>query len=213
MACSLLSLLRRRRCHVLSSVARAVGCAGVTAGCTSAAVLSSPAPPAVDAGARTSVTYGPATLAGTNIVVFGGSSGIGKAIALGAAQQGAATVHIIGRDEEKLAHAKAEITTAASLGTTILTSSVDVTDEAAVKEFFANVAEESVDHLVTTPGGSAKCGGASDFSSFLLFDLCAQRIVAARAMLAAGNAERCVNRCRPDQERPNLRRCASTNGS
>ena len=83
----------------LRNGARAVGCAGVTAGFTSAAVLSSPAPPAVDAGARLSVTYGPATLAGTNIVIFGGSSGIGKAIALGAAQQGAATVHIIGRDD------------------------------------------------------------------------------------------------------------------
>jgi NADPH:quinone reductase-like Zn-dependent oxidoreductase len=151
---------RTHRIWVSSAIA-AGSTGGAVLGCASAsAVSSAAAPPSLADAVQLPVAYGPTTLSGNTIIIFGGSSGIGKAIALGAAQQGASTVHIIGRDKQKLARAKAEITQAAGPGTTIFTSSVDVTDEAAVRKFFADIPDESVDHLVTTPGGSAKCGGA-----------------------------------------------------
>lgn len=101
--------------------------------------------------------YGPSSLRGTNIVIFGGSSGIGKAVAVSAAQQGAAKIHILGRSADKLSVAKGEIEAAGS-DVTVLTTSLDVTDEVAVRSFFAELPEESLDHLITTPGGSAKLG-------------------------------------------------------
>ncbi len=47
-------------------------------------------------------------LRNNNVIVFGGGSGIGKAIAMRFCQEGA-KVLIVGRTEEKLLHAKAEI--------------------------------------------------------------------------------------------------------
>ena len=136
----------------------AVFTATATATATSTFSLSS-GPAAASAAAMTpAVSYGPTTLKGSSVLIFGGSSGIGKAIAAGAAEQGAAVVHIIGRDPQKLERAKAEISEVAGPATSIRASSVDVTKENEVRQFFDSFAEESVDHLVTTPGGSAKCG-------------------------------------------------------
>eukprot|EP01048_Picozoa_sp_COSAG05_P022639 COSAG05_NODE_4606_length_1440_cov_1.674124_2_plen_252_part_00 len=199
----------------------AVGCAGAAAGLSAAfsstVSCSVAAPPAED-GSNLPVVYGPTTLASSNIVVFGGSSGIGKAIALGAAQQGATTVHIIGRNEDKLARAKAEIIEATGSGTTILTSSVDVTDEAAVKRFFEGIPEESVDHLVTTPGGSAKCGGVPDVpihsapaaqKENATYYPCLQSPLCFRD---SAHSEGCVIPARPDQEWAHMRRRPAADG-
>eukprot|EP00466_Bigelowiella_natans_P001650 jgi/Bigna1/140252/aug1.55_g14960 len=82
---------------------------------------------------------GPAKIEGTSLVVFGGSSGIGKAVAIGTAQQGAARIHIVARNPEKLAKAKAAIEAAGNSVKVFATSS-DAFDEKAVRR------------------GSAKCG-------------------------------------------------------
>mmetsp|Transcript_4600 Transcript_4600/g.9984 ORF Transcript_4600/g.9984 Transcript_4600/m.9984 type:complete len:191 (-) Transcript_4600:903-1475(-) len=99
-------------------------------------------------------------LTGATLMVFGGSSGIGKAVAVAAAKQGATAVHIIGRDAAKLAAAKLEIEAAASPagGCTVCSKSLDATDEPAVRAYLNTFADESIDHLVTTPGGSARLG-------------------------------------------------------
>ena len=93
------------------------------------------------------------------MVIFGGSSGIGLATAVHAAKQGAARITIIGRNEERLASAVAKIKeAAASPPPVVLSASVDVTDEAKVVDFVNTLEDRSVDHLVTTPGGSARLG-------------------------------------------------------
>ena len=94
------------------------------------------------------------------IVVFGGSSGIGKAVAMGAAKQGASNVHIICRDEGKLAAAKLEIeaSSPATSCCTVRTMALNVMDEPAVRSYLKGFPDDSIDHLVTTPGGSARLG-------------------------------------------------------
>ena len=108
------------------------------------------------------VNYGPKPLSGCNMMIFGGSSGIGLATAIEATRQGAASIYIIGRSEEKLATAKKEIEAVERITISdkvnVVTASVDVTDENKVKSFMATVPDDSIDHLVTTPGNSMKLG-------------------------------------------------------
>jgi NAD(P)-dependent dehydrogenase (short-subunit alcohol dehydrogenase family) len=85
------------------------------------------------------------TLSGARIVVVGGSSGIGKAVAALAAEAGAQVV-VGSRSEEKLARTAKEIEG-------ISTAVVDVTDEQSVRSFFAGM--EGMDHLVVCPGDVA----------------------------------------------------------
>jgi NAD(P)-dependent dehydrogenase (short-subunit alcohol dehydrogenase family) len=93
------------------------------------------------------------------MVVFGGSSGIGLATAILAAKQGANQITIVGRNEERLTSAVKKIKSAATSQTcTVSSASVDVTDEAKVQQFASTFEDGSVDHLVTTPGGSARLG-------------------------------------------------------
>ena len=128
-----------------------------------------------------SPSTGPVSLAGSTVLVFGGrysshvalpissywnnfrllcydSSGIGKAVAVGASAQGAREVFIVGRDLSKLAEAKKEIEAAAPSVCVVHTASVDVMDEKAVRSFVNSLPDNSIDHLVTTPGSSAKLG-------------------------------------------------------
>ncbi|WP_165956028.1 SDR family oxidoreductase [Streptomyces hainanensis] len=85
------------------------------------------------------------SLAGARVVVIGGSSGIGKAVAAQAAAAGA-QVRIGSRSEEKLAQAAKEIEGVA-------TGVVDVRDEDSLRAFFAEV--DGLDHLVVCPGDMA----------------------------------------------------------
>lgn len=85
------------------------------------------------------------TLSGARVVVVGGSSGIGKAVAEQAALAGADVV-IGSRSKDKLDHAAKEIDG-------ITTAVVDVTDENSVKAFFNTVG--TLDHLVVCPGDMA----------------------------------------------------------
>jgi NAD(P)-dependent dehydrogenase (short-subunit alcohol dehydrogenase family) len=87
------------------------------------------------------------TLAGSRVLVVGGSSGIGLAVAAMAAERGA-QVTIAGRDEDKLA-AAVEL-----VGPTCNGRRIDTMDDASVTEFFAS--EQPFDHVVVT---AAKPGG------------------------------------------------------
>ena len=107
-------------------------------------------------------TPGPKSLKSSAVLVFGGSSGIGKSVAEGAGAAGASQVIIVGRNVERLAEAKNDVEVAAANAGNktclVRTASVDVTDEAAVRSFMSTLPKNSIDHLVTTPGGSAKLG-------------------------------------------------------
>ena len=77
------------------------------------------------------------------IVVIGGSSGIGQAVARGAATLGG-KVHIAGRDSHKLAAATRTIPGISS-------EVLDIRDKEQVADFFAHIG--TFDHLVVTAGG------------------------------------------------------------
>jgi NAD(P)-dependent dehydrogenase (short-subunit alcohol dehydrogenase family) len=87
-------------------------------------------------------------LTGKRIVVIGGSSGIGLAIARMAACEGASVV-IASRSSSKLERAAGEIPAK------VETASVDIRDENSLQKFFGDVGE--FDHL-TTPAGEVAGG-------------------------------------------------------
>jgi len=96
------------------------------------------------------------------MMIFGGSSGIGLATAKEAARQGTAKIWIVGRSVQKLATAKKEIEAverASEYDKIIVTAaSCDTSDEEKVKELMTTIPDGSIDHLVTTPGGSMRLG-------------------------------------------------------
>ncbi len=79
------------------------------------------------------------------VVVIGGSSGVGLALASAAAREGA-KVLIAGRCVEKLAGARER------LGGKVATYPLDVTQETEIERFFSRVG--TLDHLVTSLGGA-----------------------------------------------------------
>jgi NAD(P)-dependent dehydrogenase (short-subunit alcohol dehydrogenase family) len=92
-----------------------------------------------------------ASLKGQRVVVVGGSSGMGLAVARAAAAEGA-RVTIAARNGERLARARASIPGEAE------SRVLDARDEAAVERFFRDLG--SVDHLVTTVHESSAGIGA-----------------------------------------------------
>jgi NAD(P)-dependent dehydrogenase (short-subunit alcohol dehydrogenase family) len=100
---------------------------------------------------------GKARLDGKKVIVLGGSSGIGYAVAEYALAEGARVV--IGSS-----HAGRVDAAVAALGTKAEGHALDLTDEAAIEAFFNGVG--SFDHLVFTAGDSLKLGeiGATDLS-------------------------------------------------
>ncbi len=93
-----------------------------------------------------------ATLSGKNVLVIGGSSGIGYATAAGAIEQGA-NVTIASRSEEKLRAAQA------ALQGKVQARALDVADTAAVEAFFG--ASPVYDHIVVS-GAAFKFGTVRD---------------------------------------------------
>jgi NAD(P)-dependent dehydrogenase (short-subunit alcohol dehydrogenase family) len=83
------------------------------------------------------------SLTGKRVVIIGGSSGIGRAVAKAALENGA-SVHIGSSTDEKLEAALA------LLGNGATGRRIDVRDEASVAAFFADGA--SIDHLIYTAG-------------------------------------------------------------
>ncbi len=86
-------------------------------------------------------------LAGTRVVVIGGSEGIGLAVAQGALAGGAAVV-VASRSAEKLAKARALLVAETGPGgaARVATQVLDITDEIAVEAAFAGIG--AFDHLV-----------------------------------------------------------------
>jgi NAD(P)-dependent dehydrogenase (short-subunit alcohol dehydrogenase family) len=100
-----------------------------------------------------------------HVVVFGGSSGIGLAVAE-LAQRHGAKLTLVGRNRDKLNHA------AARLGGSRV-AMADITDRAAVEQVFADM--ERVDHLVIT-AGSFNAGKIADSDPDILLRALDERI-------------------------------------
>lgn len=99
---------------------------------------------------------------GKVVVVTGGGSGIGKAIASAFVKAGAKTVAILGRRENILADAKAELS---KLGSSeILTFKADIVDAEALKSAFAETASKSgpIDIVVGNAGFLPTLGSVAD---------------------------------------------------
>lgn len=88
------------------------------------------------------------------VLVTGGSSGIGKAVALQLAEAGA-NLLIVGRDSSKLAHVRTEVE---ARGGRVVTYSCDITDPEACEQFIAQVLKEHgcVDILINNAGRSIR---------------------------------------------------------
>jgi NAD(P)-dependent dehydrogenase (short-subunit alcohol dehydrogenase family) len=95
------------------------------------------------------------TLDGKRVLVIGGGSGIGYAVAEGAVREGA-LVTVASSNKDRVAAA------AAKLGNHAAGLVLDVTDEAAVAAFFA--AQDPFDHIAFTAGdwGGMRRGGLAD---------------------------------------------------
>jgi NAD(P)-dependent dehydrogenase (short-subunit alcohol dehydrogenase family) len=107
------------------------------------------------------------SLNGQSVLVIGGSSGMGQAIAGAAATEGA-RVTIASRSADKLAAA------ARAIGAGASTRTLDVTDESAVQQFFAGM--KPIDHLVMTSHASSVVTGA-------ITSLSEMTVAAARAFM------------------------------
>src|SRR5689334_15866744 len=99
-------------------------------------------------------------LAGKVALVTGGSRGIGKAIALGLAAEGA-SVFIVARGEEQLDEATREIEEA---GGVVRAAALDIATEAGAKAAVADAVAElgGLDILVNNAGGSLGAGKFGD---------------------------------------------------
>jgi NAD(P)-dependent dehydrogenase (short-subunit alcohol dehydrogenase family) len=79
---------------------------------------------------------------GKNVIVTGGGTGIGKAIAIAFAQSKAASVSIVGRREDRLISASKEISGAATGHTRVLYRVTDLTDSSSTEASFKSIAAE-----------------------------------------------------------------------
>lgn len=95
------------------------------------------------------------TLNGKRVVVLGGTSGIGLAVAQAVAREGATPV-VVSRDPARVEE------TVAALPAGAQGFPVDVTDEAAVKTLFERIGP--FDHLVFTAGEALQLGALADMS-------------------------------------------------
>lgn len=105
----------------------------------------------------------PPTEASMNIIVIGGSSGMGKAAAIACVQRGG-KVMIVSRSSEKLSKAAKEIQSHAPPSDSdeedlvVETAALDATDEEAVKNFVTELQDGSWDGLVVSAAGKAPHG-------------------------------------------------------
>jgi NAD(P)-dependent dehydrogenase (short-subunit alcohol dehydrogenase family) len=121
---------------------------------------------------------------GRVVLVTGGSSGIGKAVARKAAEAGAITV-IVARDPEKLAETKREFE---ADGLQLVAYSADISDYAECDDFVRQVNEEygGVDLLVNNAGRSIRRGIENSFDRFHDFERCMQLNYFAAVRLTMG---------------------------
>jgi NAD(P)-dependent dehydrogenase (short-subunit alcohol dehydrogenase family) len=109
---------------------------------------------------------------GRVVLVTGGSSGIGKAVARKLAEAGAITV-IVARDEEKLAETKHQFE---ADGLELVAYSADISDHEQCDDFVRQVNEEygGVDILVNNAGRSIRRAIENSFDRFHDFERCMQ---------------------------------------
>ncbi|KAL7542678.1 hypothetical protein ACHAXR_012204 [Thalassiosira sp. AJA248-18] len=96
----------------------------------------------------------------TNVIVVGGSSGMGKAAAIAAVQRGGKAL-LLSRSKEKLDRAAKEVGTAAensNRGGSVSVTSLDITDEAAVQKFGESISSDQWDALIVSSAGKAPHG-------------------------------------------------------
>lgn len=101
-----------------------------------------------------------------NIIVVGGSSGMGKAAAIAAVQRGGKAM-LVSRSKDKLDRAAIEVSAAAGrskLGGSVSVFPLDVTDEAAVRKFGESMSDGEWDSLVVSTAGKAPHGSVTDLS-------------------------------------------------
>lgn len=91
---------------------------------------------------------------GKNVVVTGGGTGIGKAIATAFAQAGAKSVSILGRRVDKLKESAAAITALAPQGTEISYKQADLQNRAQVDEALKSITDQfgKIDVFVSNAG-------------------------------------------------------------
>lgn len=98
-----------------------------------------------------------------NVIIVGGSSGMGKAAAIAAVQRGGKAL-IVSRSKSKLDRAAKEVAENAKMGGSVSIFSLDVTDERAVQEFGESIADGEWDSLVISSAGKAPHGPITDLS-------------------------------------------------
>jgi NAD(P)-dependent dehydrogenase (short-subunit alcohol dehydrogenase family) len=111
------------------------------------------------------------TVAGKVVLVTGGSSGIGLAVASKFAEAGAITV-ICARDEAKLIEAKKEILAKAGKGASVETYSADIADEASCKGLvdWLTATHGGVDFLINNAGRSIRRAIEASYERFHDFE-------------------------------------------
>ena len=100
-------------------------------------------------------------LEGSRIVIVGGSSGIGLAVAQAALHEGASVI-IAGRSPERLAEAAHRLPGAPE------TAALDIADEGSVRSLFARV--DRIDHVLITVGAHATNDGGTVLPSSAAFE-------------------------------------------
>jgi NAD(P)-dependent dehydrogenase (short-subunit alcohol dehydrogenase family) len=103
--------------------------------------------------------------AGKNVIITGGGTGIGKAIAKAFAQAGAASVTILGRRLDRLQTSSAEISAAAGPSTQVLFEVADVSKFASIKAALDNIVAKTgkINVFVSNAGVMRKSGTVADF--------------------------------------------------
>jgi NAD(P)-dependent dehydrogenase (short-subunit alcohol dehydrogenase family) len=105
------------------------------------------------------------TVAGKNVVITGGGTGIGKAAAIAFAQAGAKSVSIIGRRIDRLQTAGAAITEA-NPSTHVVLQTGDVSDRTSIEAALAAIVETTggkIDIFLNNAGMLPKDGGVVDY--------------------------------------------------
>lgn len=108
------------------------------------------------------------SLRGKNVVVTGGSAGIGKAIAIAFAQAGAKSVSIIGRREDHLKSALTELNSVAAAKDAVFLYKVcDLMDGAAVEQAFRSIEQTvgSINILISNAGALPDVGPIRDYNT------------------------------------------------